>query len=954
MAQAGLISTREGLSNRFVTAITQEYSGLIWIGTRNGLNCYDGYVFNQYFSHSRELTLSNPHIRSLLSMPDGSIVVATDIGLNLVSAGRDKDFVVKKMLSHKSIITMCHAGKGKIAAGSSDGEIILTGPGVSPNVIYSTGTRAGIKYLISDEQQNIWFTVSGRSGIYKLTAPLYNQLSAYLEGQVNMNANFLVDGETLIVAHKNKKGIGLFNVKQNRIVHSRFIDSLNRTPKEATYFFKDRAGCYWVGYNYGGLFKLNMQRQLAVDYSRYFNRSYFGSKINVVFEDQDHMIWAGTDGGFVKIPQSISHFRTFLVNDRPENEDAYMSIRGMADMKNGQILLSSYKGFFMLDPQHKTLRRVPGDDGPLAYHILHDSGDHALLATFGNGVIRLNTQTGKQEQILQGRSGDDIFTLFRDHDNRLWLGTNKGLWRYDPLKKTALPYHQIDQLQMQSISFITEHPRNTLWLGTNNGLYQVNIQTNVFKHYHTNSIPSLSNNEILSLAFTSDSVLWLGSKGGGLMKMNIVSETVTPFNTEDGLSNNIVYCMSADSTYLWLSTENGISKLNMKTLQFRNYFEKDGISSNEFNTGSMLEADNGKVYFGGVNGITSFDPSNFPDPVNKPYIILTSFSKSNEDIPFERNIPLPPIDLNLPHNDNLLLRFALTDYYQPQFSNFYYKIEGIDHTWINLNTQNFLRLNHLPAGSYTLLIKGRNMNGFESRNQVQVNLHVAQVFYKRGWFIAGAVTLITLVTLAAFRLRIAQLLALQKLRTKIARDLHDEVGSMLTRISILTELLKYKNQHNPEIEQIAEASRQATNTMSDVLWSVDARNDKMGNLVDRMREHADSLLQPLDISIHFEAEGLDMNCTMNMQTRQNLLMILKEAIHNIAKHSNATQVNILLRNGNNHFKMVISDNGTTPSLNRHGSGQGLKNMQLRATEIKAKLTIDTTNGYTIYLTHKQF
>ncbi len=312
-------------------------------------------------------------------------------------------------------------------------------------------------------------------------------------------------------------------------------------------------------------------------------------------------------------------------------------------------------------------------------------------------------------------------------------------------------------------------------------------------------------------------------------------------------------------------------------------------------------------------------------------------------------------EIVLPYNtNNLFLRFTISDYLRPELNSYQYKLEGIDSTWTNMGGQNFLRISNMPSGEYKLRIKGKNMNGVDTENQIVLTVFVKQVFYKQWWFFISISILVLLLIYFIFYIRIKRLVEFQNLRIKIASDLHDEVGSLLTQISILTELLKYKNKNNKEIDQIASASREATRTMSDVLWTIDARNDKTGNLIDRMHDHADLLLLPLEININFNTKNIDNNIVINMQERQNLLLIFKEAINNIAKHSNATEVEVLIENSKDIFRMIIKDNGTENKKDTSGSGQGMKNIKMRAEAIKAMLEIDKDNGHTIILTRKAF
>lgn len=951
---------REGLSNRYVTSIRQGNDGLIWVGTNNGLNLYDGYSFKQYYTHTPGFQLSGSRINALFNREDGSMFIGTNAGLNILLPDNHENTVLT-LLAKKEITSFCDYGNKTVLVGTAGGEIIAVDAQLRTTLIHKE--PAGISGLYIDSDRNTWFYTDYPNEIYKphilKTTRKNIRISEAIQG------NFVLTNDTVLAYCNSKRGLCIFDVATGKPLPNKFLDSLNTRYRNTGIIYKDKQENYWITYEDGVLIKINLYSQLVEDYSRYFNRNYLGSTITCIYEDKNNMMWVGTDAGFIKIPQLMQRFKTYLVNPTPNNADRYISTRGILSDEKDNIYFGTYKGlfvfnrksqqmecFFVTDKRFKTNQPVP-------YQMIPDGSDHILITSYTKGLLRFNTRKKTFETPLKDYEDTErlLLGIFRDSSGTVWVGSRNGVHFYDAAGQKLIRYqHAGNKLNVQGeVWDIAESAGHTIWIGSSKGLYKLNKAKGIIRHYNTYSNPALVNNEIVKIVVESDSILWMASKGGGLIKLNIPHDVITSFNTIDGLADNIVYGIIPDGDFLWLSTENGLSRFDKKRKQFRNYYEKDGISNNEFNAGSMCKTADGEFFFGGVNGVTSFYPADLPDSLNAPQIILTALSKSSEDILFPKTINLPPLTVNLSHNDKLLsVRFSLTDFYQPQFNSFLYQLSGIDTSWVHLEAQNFLRINHLPAGQYTLLIKGRNLNGVESSNRITIHIHVAQVFYKQAWFIVLLIVAILAVIYAIFRFRIGQLLKLQQLRTKIASDLHDEVGSMLTRISILTELLKYKNQNNPEIEQIATASRSATTMMSDVLWSVDARNDKMGNLLDRMREHADALLLPLNNNISFTTNNIDMGHAMNMQSRQNLLLIFKEAVNNIAKHSNATDVIILIENNHNGFHMVISDNGSPVKERSTGSGQGLKNMAMRAEEIGATLVIQKENGFHITLTRKAF
>jgi signal transduction histidine kinase/ligand-binding sensor domain-containing protein len=938
-----IVSTREGLSNRYVTCIRQGKDGVIWIGTKNGLNIYDGYSFKTYFTYSDGISLSNSTINNLVVQPDGTLFVGTLSGLTILPAGNRKPIV---MFRGENIVSSCNSERNTVFISTGEGDIYEIDQSYSTTKIYSA--NAPCTLLHTDTRHKLWFCVASPKKMYALdivTHTLTQPITPEIKGYYNLFSD-------TVLVYVVKSALSLFNAKTGTLIPNRFLDSLSSIYQNPGIIYRDRKGYTWINYGFGTLLKLNIHSQEVENYSHLFMYAGFGSRITCITEDQSGMLWVGTEGGFVKIPQPPPNFKQYLVNTNMNRTGENISVRGIISDTNGNTYFGTYKGLYQTDGKGKFECYVLdqnrfGTTQPLPYQFTWLNGENLLLTSYTKGLLTFNTKTKVFEPAVDHDSANkQLLGLYKAPNGKIWVGSFKGIYEYNPLARTLVEqpfvYEKNKKIGGSIWCFAQDNKGNT-WVGSNTGLYKIAPNAKVAKRYHTFSSPALSHNEILSIYIRNDSSIWLASKGGGLMYFNPVNDSLVVLNTSNGLSDNIVYGILPNNHFLWLSTENGLSRFDLEKYTFQNYYERDGINNNEFNAGAFYKKTNGELFFGGINGILSFFPSKLNETIHKPQIILTELSANDVQVAYSENIRS---EVYLPYDAKFLsLRFALTDFYEPQFNTFYYTIVGLDDHWTKLGSQNFLRLTNLPAGQYELLVKGSNMNGIESSNFIRIYLTVGQVFYKATWFIVVCVLLLAAVIYLIARFRINQVLQLQKLRVKIASDLHDELGSMLTRISILTELLKYQKLNNPEIDQIASVSRMATTAMSDVLWSIDARNDKIGNLIDRMRDHADTLLVPLHKNVIFTSEVSDTGIPMEMQVRQGLLLIFKEAVNNIAKHSNATEVVILCNHNNGSIVLSICDNGHGIQVN--DNGQGLKNMQMRAAEMDALLTIETTNGFCI-------
>jgi ligand-binding sensor domain-containing protein/two-component sensor histidine kinase len=944
-----VIGTRAGLSNRYVTSIVQDTKELIWIGTRNGLNCYDGYTFKRFFSYTHDLQLSSSFITVVYQSANGTLFIGTQSGLNIVSP--DTSHQTRVLFSNKTITSISSSTHKNIFIATGEGELIELDSNLHSRLVLRT--KGKISLLQTDAHGKLWFCIASPKSIYCLSPN--GIVSQPIPGEIK--GFYKIFDDTLLSCNVSQ-GLQLHDVKTGNKIDCRSLDSINALYTNPGIIYRDHKRNFWINFGNGTLIKLNLTNGQTENYSYFFSGAFFTNKITCISEDNNGLIWVGTEGGLIKIPQPPGYFKQHLVNQNPAKINDYISTRGILSDSSGNVYIGTYKGLYILSKKTNQQRLILLDnkkfhsDLPSPHQLIWLKKDVILLTSYTKGLLTFDTRKQQFDYACKKLNNTQLLGLFKSRSGIIWVGSYKGIYQYNP---TNMELHALSLKDQNGHSVdgtvwcFQEDNKGNIWVGTNTGLYKIGPHYQVIR-YHTLSQPSLSNNEILALHIESDTSLWLASKGGGLIHFNTLANTLKWFNTNDGLSDNIVYGILPDNDgNLWLSTESGLSRFNKKNGLFHNYFEQDGISNNEFNAGSFHKNSEGEFYMGGINGVTSFDPSSFNQSQWKPHIILTSLTSGNKSIHFRQPDENHPITVHLPYDDkSLFLSFTLNDFYEPQFNTFSYTIEGLDDHWTKLGAQNFMRITDLPAGTYTLLVKGSNMNGMESSNVITITLNVAQVFYKQSWFIISFILMLSVIIYGIVKFRLNQLLEVQKLRTKIASDLHDEVGSMLTRISILTELLKYQKLTNPEIEQIASVSRMATTTMSDVLWSIDARNDKIGNLIDRMRDHADSLLLPLHKNIVFHTHNINTTFSMKMQERQNILLIFKEAINNIAKHSNATEVIIHFERKTEGLFLSVADNGTDVHLSKNG--QGLKNMEMRARELNASISFDTHSGFCIVIT----
>ncbi len=283
-----------------------------------------------------------------------------------------------------------------------------------------------------------------------------------------------------------------------------------------------------------------------------------------------------------------------------------------------------------------------------------------------------------------------------------------------------------------------------------------------------------------------------------------------------------------------------------------------------------------------------------------------------------------------------------------------YRMDGFDQNWTEIDaTRRFVTYTNLDPGAYLFRVMGTNNDGIWNDDETRIHIRILPPYWQTWWFRLLAILLILSLLYLIHRYRLARLLEIERLRVRIASDLHDDLGSALTKIALHSEIIQSSDksdQVKSSSKKIGGMSREIITTMSDVVWSIDARNDNMGNLIDRMRDFAYSVLSLQDIAVSFKTHSLDPDKKIPINYRQNIFLIFKESINNIARHAGATAVTVELRNDRQNFSMRVSDNGHGFEKTTVKSGNGLGNMEMRAKRIGAKISVKSDEGVNIFLT----
>jgi ligand-binding sensor domain-containing protein/two-component sensor histidine kinase len=445
--------------------------------------------------------------------------------------------------------------------------------------------------------------------------------------------------------------------------------------------------------------------------------------------------------------------------------------------------------------------------------------------------------------------------------------------------------------------------------------------------------------------------LWVACTAG-LLNIGPELEARLLNESADGLPGATYYAVLPDRRgHLWLSSNQGLLRYDPVRHSTIRYMPVDGLFGSEFNKGSFYQAADGTIWMGGVGGLVFFHPDSIRTVPFEPQVQITQILINDQ--PSEGVPPAETTDvLDLPYSQNTLsFEFVALEFSDPVANQFQYRLVGYDDGWVKSGTRGFARYANLPPGQYVFEVLAANADGVWSTTPKSLTINIQTPFYKTWWFYLLCAFAIGGLVYAWLWYRLQHALKIERMRVQISSDLHDDVGTLLAGLAMQSEALELtaSDKDRTKLRRISDISRNAMAHMRDTVWAIDARKDKVENLLDRMREHAEETLTPRDFHFDIQVENIPLKQNLSTQVRQNLYLIFKEAVTNVARHSNGDKVLVTLKKADTGFEMRIWDNGRTAEKTYKTTGLGTTNMSMRAEKMGGRLEISRNDGFCVVL-----
>ena len=972
LSNVQVISSSDGLSNRNINCILQDNKGYMWFGTENGLNRYDGKDFLVFSVNSPNGHIADNKIKSMAKDQTGNIWMVTNKGINIIDPDNFKitylPQIVKSNTGGIDRIEFVYCIKTQIFATTNTGYLYRYSGNKKWQEIFSLAPHiisaqlTGFPAMTIDSNNYLWIA-NRYHGIFKL------------DRNFKFVKHYPVDGSILGLNIFNRDrflvwALGSFYKYDEK--KDSFVRAFsNEFPGRIRACFQDSNNSLWVVSN-KKLIRYNHDGQK--DYSYLISYIAKDAWPQCMCVDMNFNLWMGTEFGILRIPSRKTIFRTLLAD--PKSDEMRKSMRSLFQADDGSIYAGAYdNGLFKINEANNSVKKVKvpevifGKDAKLMAYAMVSDNKYLWIASVGDGLLKYDTVTKEfttySYYMNKPFSHENTCFLTSLAKNKLtgelWIGSYQTLSFKSFSKDSFYNYSKVypntplEYCAVNAIVFSGDGKKT--YLGTSVGLFQLDANSKKIKKSYFSAGNGKEILNILCVKEDNEGNIWLGTKGHGLYCL-YSNGKIRNWSRINGLSDNIVTAIVISHGDLWISTNDGISYFDPGSNEFRHYYIENGLADNEFNHGASLLTKSGKIYFGGINGITYFDPlviKKTDAVIAKLHITRLSYYDEKTRKTIDKFTKLDSIKTIILSAENKALNiyFALTDYTHPDKNQFEYKIEGFDSVWNYIGNQNSIRIMGIPSGKYLLRIRANEGDGFRKGDEIRIAILAEDFFYKSWWFISICILALACAGIAFYFYKLRHLKKILLLRTSIASDLHDEVGSYLTRIALQSDLLqeekdeKYKNEL---LQKISGVSRIALSSMSDVIWSIDSQNDNVTNVLDRMNEHAQVMFEPRNISCIFDTPAIDKSFHLSLSVRQNIYLIYKEAINNIVKHSNATEVKVSISQHKGYFEMRIKDNGIGEKKEFISGGNGLRNMNKRAARIKGQLLINRENGFEVILT----
>jgi ligand-binding sensor domain-containing protein/anti-sigma regulatory factor (Ser/Thr protein kinase) len=976
------VSVEQGLSHNAVTAILQDSRGFLWIGTRNGLNRYNGYSFVVFHREPQDpSSLLSDHILCLYEDHFGTVWVGTDEGgLYRYDWSSNKfrhyhyDPDNSSSLSGNRVSALYEDKSGSFWVGAE---------GLN-NVDRATGRAIRFKHNPDDP-----LSIAG------------NLISFIYE---DLRGNFWVG---------TSNGLDLMDRKTGYFRHFRHTTAGNSISSNALMcMYEGHDGTLWFGTNGGGLNRYN-RGSLGFKHYRHdpeAKASLSNDQVSAIGEDGERRLWIGSlKGGSLDIAVLDQSGEAVFVRDARDlavpRTLGNGAIRAIHRDRNGNMWIGTENGLNKVSPAKRLSHLLSGEQ---VTGVCVSARGEIWVGTSDGGIVVLDKNKNLVERFKHAAADPNSispgtgYCLFEDRYGEMWVGTDSGfLDKYNRRKRQfshqQLPpgsgpnsivslhglagknllvctreetyvYNEADkrfEFKRDLAPNVLDDGNGGLWSFAGHGFALLDDEGKPLTHYAYSAFNAEGLGECRFVDLKRDHAgnIWAGSDDAGLWKIDLLGMKAEQFSINKGLANETVYSLLLDRVEnIWIATENGLSRFDPRKETFRNYYTDDGLPTNSFSAGQSAVSRSGELLIGTKSGLVIFRAIDIKLNILPPPVVLTSFNVLHKQVRFDKDISeIKDIEITY-REDAFSFEFAALDFTNSAKNQYAYTMDGFDDDWVYASTRRYTTYTNLYPGTYTFRVKGSNSDGVWNESGASVTLVIVGPVWMRWWFLTLVGLLIGGTLMYWYNWKVAKLLEVEHTRDRIARDLHDDIASTLGSVALYAASLRGNLKKPPKqtvqlLERIGSLSLEAIDAMGDIIWSTSPRNDTFNDLLIHMRDLTSEICTPNNIHYTTNINSVPQEVILDPEMRKNVYLIFKESINNIVKHAQANNVSVSAGIERGIFEMIIQDDGRGFNVEHSGlgikdsgqrkkvaRGHGLRSLEKRAKEIDAELTIKSVVG----------
>lgn len=963
------IDINAGLSQNSVVDIVEDPSGFIWFATQDGLNRYDGRNFLVFpISFDDVTTPDNTQLGKLHVSGDKIWMIRRGGKIETLDLFTHKQEQVnffgkeKNRLPPASYINIDR--KNQVWIGTIDSgvyhfniqdKLIKYARDAPPSTrIISNKIRS----IFEDSDSNVWILTP--QGLTKLSSELPED---YLPS-VNSNVLSEAPDKSLWLGTLGR-GIYIKKNGSDKFLHFQGYGTQKISPELVIEtIHADSEDRIWVGTYGDGLYIIDTCEEKITHMlpDRQDPKSLTFQDILSIKEDHKKGIWIGSDGGGVSYyNRRFNNFKT-IVSHNVEPNISIEQIRAIVTDDDRNIWWgTSGQGLTCYDPLSgifETFHLQPFRQGVSNYDrivsLFIDQEGDLWIGTQGNGLIVMDRES---KQIKKWFTTDanmekekipdnTIWSMLKEENGRIWAATRKaGLLLIDKeagvVEQYIVPVTVEGEAEGVNIESLVQVDPFTLAMGVEGRAVQfLNIPTGRFSSLKNSLFEKMAREEIyVKSLFFRDDWLWIGTAGKGVIMTNLMTGKTNFLNEKNWLPNNMIYSILPETNgKVWMSSNKGIFRLSfepgsagVEIKQVNPFTVADGLQSNEFNTGAFHKGDDGIMYYGGVSGLTYFNPQEINFKPEDLSVVLTGAMIENKKMEGDTLITYKEF-LELPYFQNSLsFDFTVLDFVSPENLQFQYRLEGYDKGWVDAGNRNYTAYTNLPPDDYIFKVKVSDKTSAEAP-YTSLFISIAAPYWQSWWFILLAISATIALIYGLHRYRVYQLIQVQKVKDMISADLHDDLGARLTNIQFLTALSKNKvnpgTQESIYLEGIDQEVEASAKALDEIVWNIKMKDESFEEILSKMRKYAGDVLEN-GYSYEVNIQGDFANKRMSMQKRRELFLVFKELLNNVRKHAEATTVKIRIKIEKGMFLLAVEDNGCGFDFTKESKRNGLRNIKQR-------------------------